>query len=75
MVVAICAILLGSLGVHRFLLGNTKEGIITLCVSFLTCGLGAVVMQVIGIVEGIKYLQMSDQDFQQTYVISKKPWF
>jgi len=75
LVVAICAILLGSLGVHKFLLGYTKEGIITLVISICTCGFGAVVMQVIGIVEGITYLQKSDQDFNNTYVVNKKPWF
>ncbi|QDT39899.1 TM2 domain-containing protein [Stratiformator vulcanicus] len=71
----ICAILLGSFGVHKFILGYTTPGIIMLLVSLLTCGIGALVMQVIGIIEGIKYLTMSDQEFVDTYVNAEKPWF
>jgi len=73
--VAICAILLGSLGVHKFINGYQKEGIITLCISVFSCALAAPVMHIIGIVEGIIYLQMTDQQFYETYVVNKKPWF
>ncbi|MFE3871355.1 TM2 domain-containing protein [Flavobacterium sp. ZS1P70] len=66
----ISAILLGGLGVHKFILGYTKEGIIQLILGFL-CGLGFV----IGIVEGIIYLTKSDEEFYQTYQVSKKAWF
>jgi len=72
---AICAILLGWLGIHKFILGLTTPGVIMLLVSLLTCGLGAVVMSVIGLVEGIIYLTKSDEDFYQTYVVEKKEWF
>ena len=71
----ICGILLGSLGVHKFILGYTTEGLIMLAVSFLTCGFGAVATSIIGIVEGIIYLTKSDEEFVQTYVANKKPWF
>lgn len=75
MVAGICGILLGSLGVHKFILGYKKEGIIMLLVSLLTCGVGATVMQVIGIVEGIIYLTKSDEEFVQIYGTGEKGWF
>jgi TM2 domain-containing membrane protein YozV len=69
------AILLGSLGIHKFYLGYTKEGVIMLLVSILTLGFGAVVMEIIGIIEGVMYLTKSDEDFQTTYVQNHKGWF
>ena len=71
----ICAILIGSLGVHKFILGMTKPGLIMLLVSILTCGIGAIPMSIIGLVEGIIYLTKSDADFYQTYIVGKKEWF
>jgi TM2 domain-containing membrane protein YozV len=67
----ICGILLGGLGVHKFILGYTKEGIIQLVVSVLTCGLGSI----IGLIEGIIYLTKSDEEFVATYITNKKGWF
>jgi TM2 domain-containing membrane protein YozV len=71
----ICAILLGCLGVHKFILGLTTPGIVMLLVTLLTFGLGAVVMAVIGIAEGIIYLTKSDAEFYQIYMVDKKAWF
>ncbi len=75
MVAGILAILLGSLGIHKFYLGMTTPGLIMLLVTVLTCGVGGMVMHVIGIVEGILYLTKSDEDFYKTYVVEQKPWF
>jgi TM2 domain-containing membrane protein YozV len=71
----ICGILLGALGVHKFLLGYTTEGLIMLLVTILTCGFGGAVMGIIGLVEGIMYLTKSDEEFVSTYILSKKGWF
>ena len=71
----ICGILLGSLGVHKFILGYSSEGATMLLVTLLTCGIGGMVMHVIGLVEGIIYLTKSDADFVATYIINKKGWF
>lgn len=75
----LCGILLGSLGIHKFILGYNTEGIIMLALSlglgFFTCGISSVVMSVIGIVEGIMYLTKSDEEFVATYINNKKPWF
>jgi len=73
------AILLGAFGVHKFYLGDTTAGAITLAISLgaglVTCGGATFVMSVIGIIEGIIYLSKSDADFQQTYVLGRKSWF
>jgi len=71
----VCAILLGSLGIHKFILGLTGPGVIMLLVTLLTCGIGGVVMSVIGIIEGIIYLSKSDEEFYQTYIIGRRGWF
>jgi TM2 domain-containing membrane protein YozV len=70
-VAGICGILLGAFGVHKFILGYTKEGIIMLVVSLLTCGL----MGIVGLIEGIIYLTKTDQEFVDTYITNQKTWF
>ena len=71
----ILAILVGSLGVHKFFLGLTTPAVVMLLVTVLTCGIGGIVMHVIGIVEGITYLTKSDEDFYQIYIVQQKEWF
>jgi TM2 domain-containing membrane protein YozV len=81
----ICGIVLGGLGIHKFVLGYQQEGIIMLSVylvsfiiAMITCGIGTpliFITTVIGIIEGIIYLTKSDEEFVQTYVLNKKPWF
>lgn len=71
----ICGILLGGLGVHKFILGLTMQGIIMLLITVLTLGFGGIVMGVIGLIEGIIYLTKSDEDFYNTYILGKKRWF
>ncbi|MBI5362763.1 MAG: TM2 domain-containing protein [Planctomycetes bacterium] len=67
----IMGILLGGLAIHKFILGYTKEGIIQLIVSVVTCGAGSL----IGLIEGILYLTKSDADFVNTYQRNKRGWF
>ncbi len=75
----ILAILLGGLGIHKFVLGYTTAGVIMLLVSILggvvTCGIGYAVMGIIGLIEGIIYLTKSDEDFVNTYQNNQKQWF
>ena len=67
---ALCAIFLGWLGIHKFMLGYTKEGIIQLIIGVLCC-VGALV----GLIEGIIYLTKSDEEFNKTYIQAKRAWF
>ena len=79
----ILGILFGGLGVHKFILGYNKEGIILLSITLvgilLTCLLiGAFIVWIpglIGVIEGIIYLTKSDEEFYATYQVGKKPWF
>lgn len=87
---AVLAILLGSLGIHKFILGLPKPGGIMLgaslvgllggfvglfCLVTLPLLIVPTVMGVIGIVEGIIYLQKSDAEFYRLYAVEKKGWF
>jgi len=67
----ILGILVGGFGVHKFVLGYTTEGIITLVITLVTCGVG----HIIGLIEGIIYLTKSDEEFGRTYIQNKKGWF
>jgi TM2 domain-containing membrane protein YozV len=67
----ICAILVGWLGVHKFILGYNTEGIIQLVLGVITCGLTSI----LSIIEGIIYLTKSDEEFVRTYIQNKKGWF
>ncbi|MGD0252945.1 MAG: TM2 domain-containing protein [Verrucomicrobiota bacterium] len=75
----ILGILLGSLGIHKFILGYTGAGLIMLLVTIvggvLTCGFAAGVMHVIGLIEGIIYLCKPDEEFVRVYVDGRKEWF
>ncbi|HEY7326807.1 MAG TPA: TM2 domain-containing protein [Gemmataceae bacterium] len=75
----ICGILLGSLGIHKFILGLTTPAVIMLVVTLVggivTCGTASGVMHIIGIIEGILYLTKSDEEFYRLYAVEKKGWF
>lgn len=67
----ILGIVFGGLGIHRFILEDTKGGILRILISLGTCGVGSV----IGLVEGIIYLTKSDEEFVRIYIEGKKEWF
>ena len=79
----ILAIFLGWAGIHKFILGYQKEGIILLVVSIigfaLSCiGIGVFLVWatgLIGLIEGIIYLTKSDEEFYNTYQAGQRPWF
>lgn len=86
LVAGILAILLGALGIHKFYMGYNKEGIILLLstliilplLTVITCGVGSFlypVVVVIPLIEGIIYLTMPDEQFDNTYIRNQKPWF
>ncbi len=70
-ITGIFAILLGYLGVHKFILGYTSEGIIQLILSVVSCG----ILGIIPFIEGIIYLTKTDEEFYQTYQVNKRGWF
>ena len=58
---ALFAIFLGGLGIHKFYLGKVGQGILYLifCWTFIPA--------IVGFIEGILFLVMSDQDFNRKY--------
>ena len=72
---AICGIMLGGLGIHKFILGYTGAGLIMLLVSVISCGTLYPVMHLIGLIEGIIYLTKTDDEFARVYVDNRKEWF
>ena len=79
----VLAIILGSLGVHKFVLGYNNEGFILLILTVigyatLCIFIGAFVLtatSLIGLIEGIVYLTKSDAEFYELYQKNKRPWF
>ncbi|MEZ4970828.1 MAG: TM2 domain-containing protein [Flavobacteriaceae bacterium] len=79
----ILAIVFGQLGVHKFILGYQKEGIILLVATvigyvtmcFIIGSFIVMATAIVGLIEGIIYLTKSDEDFYNTYQVGKKPWF
>jgi TM2 domain-containing membrane protein YozV/phage FluMu protein Com len=72
-VAGICAILVGTLGIHKFITGRTGAGVLMLILT-LTC-ICSPIMYVIAVIEGIIYLTKSDAEFHQRYIVEKKGWF
>ena len=58
---ALFALLLGGIGIHKFYLGRVWQGIlyVLFCWTFIPA--------VVGFIEGIVYLCMSDERFAQKY--------
>jgi TM2 domain-containing membrane protein YozV len=60
-VAALYAILLGWLGIHKFYLGRMGWGIVYLAFSV------TFIPAIVGVIEGIGYLTMTDEAFNATY--------
>jgi len=81
----ICGILLGTWGVHKFILGYSTAGFTMLGISLallvigiMTCGMTLPllgVIHIIGLIEGIIYLTKTDEEFVRIYVDGRREWF
>lgn len=58
---AILALLLGTLGAHKFYMNESGLGLLYLCFSWTG------IPTIAGIIEGILYLTKSDEEFQARY--------
>ena len=56
MAAGLLGIFLGALGIHNFYLGYTGKAIAQLLITVCTCGVGGVVSEIWGLVEGIQIL-------------------
>jgi TM2 domain-containing membrane protein YozV len=62
-VYGILAILLGALGIHKFYLGDTKNGVIYLLITVCTLTILAIIPGILGLISGIMALIKSDAEF------------
>lgn len=82
-IAGVLGIVLGGLGVHKFVLNYNKEGIILLSITIgsfllmcLIIGFFTIyIPAIIGFIEGIIYLTKTDEEFIQTYQVNYKGWF
>ncbi|MCL2606399.1 MAG: TM2 domain-containing protein [Coriobacteriia bacterium] len=82
-VAALLAVVLGSVGAHKFYLGYKAQGIIMVALtasgwvltSVLIGALWAWIPGLVGLIEGIIYFTKSDEEFEQTYVVGQRHWF
>lgn len=70
-VYGILAILLGSLGIHKFYVGDTKNGVIYLLITVCSLGMLYWIPAILGLVGGILALTKDDKEFNQKYVVEK----
>ena len=76
--VGFCAIFLGELGVHKFLLGSYRAGSILLGITILFSIHSIFLMfliKTIVIIEGITYIIMPSKVFQRRYIHNRRVWF
>ena len=79
----VLAIVLGHIGIHKFVLGYNNEGIVLLILGLIGYVTACIFIgyfillatTVIGLVEGIIYLTKTDEYFYNTYMRNKKSWF
>lgn len=63
-VAALLAILLGGLGIHYFYLNKPMAGVIMIVITFVLCGIPAL----LAVIQGVMMLSMTQQDFENKYV-------
>ena len=64
MLFAIMTLILNGYGVPCFMAKNVKTGVLRIVLGVVTFGVIFVINEVMGIILGIKILQMSDEEFQ-----------
>jgi TM2 domain-containing membrane protein YozV len=69
----VAALLLGTIGIHKFMLGLTTGGLTMLLLTLLVIPIPF--LSVIAFVEGILYLTKTDEQFFRDYAVDRKQWF
>ncbi len=71
---ALFGIFLGCIGVHLFYIGKTSAGILNIVLSTIGCFLifPPAIIHVLGIIQGVLALTMTQDEFEKRYVYSEK---
>jgi TM2 domain-containing membrane protein YozV len=67
LVAGLLAIFLGGFGAHKYYMGSWGWGIVFTAAVFLTMGFAGLVTGIIGLIEGIMFLVMSEDTFAEKY--------
>ncbi|MBE6660642.1 MAG: hypothetical protein E7605_04480 [Ruminococcaceae bacterium] len=59
----IMTIIFNSIGVPCFMQGKVKAGVLRIVLACITFGVVGVINEIMGIIQGIKILCMSDEDY------------
>lgn len=60
----IMTLIFNAYGVPCFMQGKVKAGILRIVLGVVTCGVIALINEIMGIIMGIKILCMSDEEFE-----------
>lgn len=60
----VLTILFHCYGLNCFLQGDVKTGIIRIVLNICTCGICGIIYAIMGIILGIKVLQMTDEEYE-----------
>lgn len=64
-VFGIMTLIFNSLGVPCFMAGKTKAGVLRIVLGCVTFGIIAFINEILGIIQGIKILTMSDEEYAE----------
>lgn len=56
-------IFFNAYGVPQFMRGKTKDGILHIVFSIISCGIMGIVYTVKGIIEGVRILKQTDEEY------------
>ena len=59
----IMTIIFNSIGVPCFMQGKVGAGILRIVLGMVTCGVISIINEILGIIQGIKILCMSDEEY------------
>ena len=59
----IMTLIFNSIGVPCFMQGKTKAGVLRIVLGIVTCGVISFINEIMGIIQGIKILCMSDEEY------------
>jgi TM2 domain-containing membrane protein YozV len=77
-VAGVLGICFGGLGVHKFYLGYKTQGLVMLgsfVLGLVFAGIPSAVVALIGFVEGIMYLSLSNEEFTKRHATLQHPWW
>ncbi len=62
------ALFLGCVGLHYFYLNKTNAGVVFLIASLLSCGVLAVVTQIVSIIQAVLFFTSTQEEFELKWV-------